>query len=44
MNEGMDRDATPKKHPEVFEGPLLSSRDKVKIDVTSHHTVSLMMY
>ncbi|KAK3155715.1 hypothetical protein QOZ80_2BG0206670 [Eleusine coracana subsp. coracana] len=33
MNEGMDSDVAPKKQPEVlFEGPLLSSRDKAKIE------------
>ncbi|XP_062221437.1 ABC transporter F family member 3 [Phragmites australis] len=32
MNEGMDNDVAPKKQPDVFEGPLLSSRDKAKIE------------
>lgn len=32
MNAGMDDDVVPKKQPEVFEGPLLSSRDKAKIE------------
>jgi hypothetical protein len=32
MNAGMDEDVAPKKQPEVFEGPLLSSRDKAKIE------------
>ncbi|KAL6591314.1 hypothetical protein ACP70R_049817 [Stipagrostis hirtigluma subsp. patula] len=32
MNEGMDNDVAPKKQPEVFDGPLLSSRDKAKIE------------
>jgi len=32
MNAGMDDDVAPKKQPEVFEGPLLSSRDKAKIE------------
>ena len=33
MNAGMDDDVAPKKpQPEVFDGPLLSSRDKAKIE------------
>lgn len=33
MNAGMDDDIAPKKpQPEVFDGPLLSSRDKAKIE------------
>jgi ATP-binding cassette, subfamily F, member 3 len=50
MNEGMDSDVAPKKQPEVFEGPLLSSRDKAKIERKKRKderqrevTISLMM-
>ncbi|KAG8072998.1 hypothetical protein GUJ93_ZPchr0006g43515 [Zizania palustris] len=32
MNEGMDDNVAPKKQADVFEGPLLSSRDKAKIE------------
>ncbi|KAL5552443.1 hypothetical protein UlMin_002619 [Ulmus minor] len=32
MNEGMDEDEAPKKKPEVLEGPLLSERDKQKLE------------
>lgn len=32
MNEGMDDKVAPKKQADVFDGPLLSSRDKAKIE------------
>uniref|UniRef100_A0A0D9VMX6 ABC transporter domain-containing protein n=1 Tax=Leersia perrieri TaxID=77586 RepID=A0A0D9VMX6_9ORYZ len=32
MNEGMDEKVAPKKQADVFDGPLLSSRDKAKIE------------
>lgn len=32
MYEGMDEDVTPKKGPEVLEGPVLSERDRAKIE------------
>lgn len=31
MNDGMDEEA-PKKKPEVTDGPLLSERDRIKIE------------
>lgn len=32
MFDGMDEDETPKKQVEVLEGPVLSERDKAKIE------------
>ncbi|KAF6136188.1 hypothetical protein GIB67_001597 [Kingdonia uniflora] len=32
MNEGMEDEETPKKQPEVFEGPVLSERDRAKLE------------
>lgn len=32
MFDGMDIDEAPKKQQEVFDGPLLTERDKVKIE------------
>lgn len=32
MNEGMDEGQAPKKKPEPVDGPLLTERDKLKIE------------
>jgi ATP-binding cassette subfamily F protein 3 len=32
MNEGLDDGEAPKKKPEPVDGPLLSERDKLKIE------------
>lgn len=32
MNAGMDDEVAPKKQADVFDGPLLSARDKAKIE------------
>ncbi|GAV68690.1 ABC_tran domain-containing protein/ABC_tran_2 domain-containing protein [Cephalotus follicularis] len=32
MNEGMDEEAAPKKKPEPVDGPLLTERDKMKLE------------
>lgn len=32
MNDGMDADETPKKQQEVLDGPMLSERDKAKLE------------
>lgn len=32
MNDGMDEEEVPKKKPEVFDGPLLTERDKAKLE------------
>lgn len=32
MNEGMDEDVAPKKKKEEIDGPVLSERDKMKIE------------
>lgn len=32
MFDGMDEEETPKKKPEPVDGPLLTERDKIKIE------------
>lgn len=32
MYDGMDEEKAPKKKPEVLDGPLLSERDKLKLE------------
>lgn len=32
MYDGMDEEQAPKKKPEVLDGPLLSERDKLKLE------------
>lgn len=32
MNEGMDEEEAPKKKPEVTDGPVLTERDRLKLD------------
>ena len=32
MNEGMDEGQAPKKKPEAVDGPLLSERDRLKLE------------
>lgn len=32
MDDGMDEEVVPKKKPEVFDGPILSERDRAKIE------------
>ena len=32
MNDGMDDEEIPKKKPEVMDGPVLSERDRAKIE------------
>ena len=32
MNDGMDEEEAPKKKPEVIEGPVLTERDRAKLE------------
>lgn len=32
MNEGMDEEEVPKKKPEVTDGPVLTERDRLKLE------------
>ena len=32
MNEGMDEEEVPKKKPEVIDGPILTERDRLKLE------------
>lgn len=32
MNEGMDEEKAPKRKPEPVDGPLLTERDKIKLE------------
>lgn len=32
MNEGMDEEEVPKKKPEVIDGPVLTERDRLKLE------------
>ena len=32
MNEGMDEEEAPKKKAEVFDGPVLTERDRAKLE------------